>query len=223
MITSKDIINKVLELGGNDCGFFVDEGADMPYKNGISVVVALSDAIVDEITDRPTHTYFNHYRTVNAHIDNILLRLGMFLQENSYNYITVASSQSINDGNKYYEGRYSHKKGATLAKLGGIGKSALFIHKKYGTRVRLGTIFTDFIGEVSNEEVEDLCNGCNLCVRKCPAMAIIGGDFSPKSGRDNLLDPKACSEYMKNNFQRIGRGSVCGVCVKVCKKRNKNG
>ena len=33
---------------------------------GISIAVKLSDAIIDEITDTPTHTYFHDYRTVNT-------------------------------------------------------------------------------------------------------------------------------------------------------------
>ena len=42
---------------------------------GISIAVKLSDAIIDEITDAPTHTYFHHYRTVNTFIDQTLFTL----------------------------------------------------------------------------------------------------------------------------------------------------
>ena len=36
---------------------------------------------IDEIEDEPTHTYFNHYRNVNAFIDAMLLQAGLFLQK----------------------------------------------------------------------------------------------------------------------------------------------
>ena len=39
----------------------------------VSIAVKLSDAVVNGITDAPTHSYFHHYRTVNTHIDNVLL------------------------------------------------------------------------------------------------------------------------------------------------------
>ena len=62
---------------------------------GISIAVKLSDAIIDEITDAPTHTYFHHYRTVNTFIDQTLLKLGIYLEQKGYRYITVGASQSI--------------------------------------------------------------------------------------------------------------------------------
>ena len=109
---------------------------------GISIAVKLSDAIIDEITDAPTHTYFHHYRTVNTFIDQTLLKLGIYLEQKGYRYITVGASQSINLNGWNYNGRYSHKKLACLAGLGTIGKSSLFLHKEYGARVRLGSLPT---------------------------------------------------------------------------------
>ena len=82
---------------------------------GISIAVKLSDAIIDEITDAPTHTYFHHYRTVNTFIDQTLLKLGIYLEQKGYRYITVGASQSINLNGWNYNGRYSHKKLACLA------------------------------------------------------------------------------------------------------------
>ena len=84
----------LLEKGVSDVGFFADEAAPLPY--GVSIVVRLSEAIIREIDDEPTHTYFNHYRSVNAFIDSMLLQTGLFLQRRGYRYITVAASQSIN-------------------------------------------------------------------------------------------------------------------------------
>ena len=39
----------------------------------------------------------------------------------------------------------------------------------------------------------------------------------PCYGERNF-DAEKCSKYMKEHFQDVGRGSVCGVCIKVCPK-----
>ena len=119
----QDLKTYLLEQGASDVGFCCPPDGDFgDCKNAVSVVVHLSDAIVDEIGAEPTHTYFNHYRSVNAFIDALLLKAGLFLQKRGYRYITVAASQSINKNGWNYTGRYSHKKAAVLSGLGTIGK-----------------------------------------------------------------------------------------------------
>lgn len=205
----------LLSKGVSDVGYSYIEDSDTgELKYAVSIAVRLSDAIIDEITDQPTATYFNHYRTVNAFIDRCLLEAGMFLQSKGYRYITVAASQSM--PGTHYNGRYSHKKAARLAGMGGIGKNSLFIHKDFGTRVRLGTLFTDCTLQGEGELKENLCLGCDECVKACPSGAIIGKDFYPGVSREEIFRPEVCSEYMKKQFQHIGRGAVCGICMKVC-------
>lgn len=206
----------LLEKGASDVGFFSAE--DGPMKFGVSIVVRLSQAIVAEISDAPTHTYFNHYRSVNAFMDSLLLQAGLFLQKKGYKYITVAASQSINKDGWNYQGRYSHKKAACLAGLGTVGKNSLFMHGEFGSAVRLGTLFTDCPLEKEEREIVNFCNGCNICVNACPSHAIKGAMWRPGIDRDKIFDPSLCSEYMKNKFQRIGRGAVCGICMRVCPK-----
>ncbi len=205
----------LLSKGVSDVGFCqVEDSIAEGLNYAVSIVVRLSDAIVDEITDEPTATYFNHYRTVNTFIDRCLLEAGLFLQEKGYKYITVAASQSM--PGTHYNGRYSHKKAARLSGLGDIGKNSLFIHKKYGTRVRLGTLFTDCPLQGEGELKERLCTGCDLCVKACPSGAISGNVFVPGVEREEIFNPALCSDYMKKKFHHIGRGVVCGICMKVC-------
>lgn len=214
MSVQSELRDYLLDNGVSDVGFFADSDAPLPY--GVSIVVRLSDAIIREIGDEPTHTYFNHYRSVNAFIDSMLLRAGLFLQRRGYSYITVAASQSINKDGWNYQGRYSHKQAACLAGLGSIGRNSLFMHSEYGSLVRLGTLFTDCPFECSGELAPSACNGCDICVNACPAHAIKGGDWSPGTQRSDIFDPEACSRYMKDKFKHIGRGAVCGICMRVC-------
>ncbi len=210
----------ILSLGASDAGFFAcgDAAINEKLPYGISVVVRLSEEIIAEIEDEPTLTYFNHYRQVNALIDKILLQTGLYLQKNGYKYITVAASQSMNKDGWNYSGRFSHKQGACLAGLGGIGRNSLFLHKDYGSLVRLGTVMTDCPFDCEGIKPVDPCGGCTACVDACPAGAIKKADFYYGIPREEIFDPQKCSEYMKKEFQKIGRGAVCGICMRVCPK-----
>lgn len=177
----------------------------------ISLCVKLSDSVIDEISDKPTQTYFHHYRCVNRLLDDASAGVGLLLQKNGYTFYPIAASQSVHgDG---YRGIYSHKQAACICAAGSVGRNNLFIHNEYGVRVRLATVFSDC--PVADEEYIPheyrLCANCGKCVAACPAHAITADGF----------DPKACSEYMKKNFQLIGRGSVCGICMKVCPLKGK--
>jgi len=213
----EQIKNFILSLGAVDVGFAkVEDGDFGSLKYAVSVVVKLSDSVVEEVDLAPTHTYFNHYRTVNAFIDRVLLEAGMFLERSGYKYIPVAASQTINSEGWHYSGRYSHKKTACLAGLGTIGKNSLFLHNRYGSRVRLGTLFTDCPFETPDPILFSPCAECDLCVRACPAGAIKGIEWSPEVDREKMFSPEKCSQYMKTAFKDIGRGAVCGVCMSVC-------
>ena len=209
-----------LDSGASDIGFFKcdEEPPKEGLEYGISVVVRLSEEIVSEIDSEPTLTYFNHYRQVNALIDRILLGIGLILQKNGYRYLTVAASQSMNKDGWNYTGRYSHKQGACLAGLGGIGRNSLFLHKDFGSTVRLGTVFTNCEFDTAGRLPLDPCGSCTACVDACPAGAIKNTDFYYGIPREEIFDPQKCSEYMKKEFQKIGRGAVCGICMRVCPK-----
>ncbi len=183
------------------------------FKYAVSIVVKLSDAVIDGITDSPTHVYFHHYRTVNTHIDNLILKIGMEIEKKGFLYIPVAASQSISGTRGFFQ----HKTAARLAGLGGIGKSGLFISKKFGPRVRLGTILTNMPLKTDAPFEDNICGNCSICAKLCPAMAISSEPYD-LTNPDKSLDRQACSEYMKKAFQHIGRGVVCGICIKNCPK-----
>ena len=223
MNIDEQIIELLKNNGVCDVGFAkVSDGPEgLPYA--ISIVLPLSDTVIDEITDAPTFSYFHHYRTVNAYIDRLLLQSGLLLQSKGYRYMPIAASQSIpTNSNRTHMGRYSHKKAAVLAGLGCIGKSTLFLHRVYGPRVRLGTLFTDCPLPVSEQVSASACKNCDLCVKACPADAIKGTEWQKDTQRCEMFDADACNDYMRDHFMKIGRGSVCGICIKVCPHNTKN-
>ena len=210
------------ENGVSDAGFFraePPEAGNLGY--GISLAVHLSGAVTEEISDRPTHSYFHHYRTVNFFLDQMMLQTGLLLERYGFRYLPVGASQSIptEQDPHGFHGRYSHKKGACLAGLGVIGMNGLFLHRKYGPRVRLGTVFTDCPLTEQNRpypQEEYFCLSCRRCVESCPAGALKGELYRPGMPDFSLVDPQKCSRYMKDAFQKIGRGAVCGICMEVC-------
>lgn len=210
----KERLAKFLTEGGaGEVGFCrLDKENVFNLSYAVSFDIPLSRAIVETIDGAPTHTYFHHYRTVNALIDNLALRAGRILAESGFDYVPIAASQSVNG----MQGIFSHKYAAVKCGLGSVGKSGLFLSKKHGPCVRLGTILTDCALAETSFEPQDVCTGCDLCVKACPAMAITGEMWRPNDEREKIIDAKACSDHMKKAYQHIGRGAVCGICMSVC-------
>lgn len=216
----EELAELLKEMGATFTGFADVEGKlGSSFQNlryAVTLGLRLSDAIVDEITDKPTFTYFHHYRTLNSLLDQITLRGLLFIQQHGFNAVAVAASQTVNDAEDPYSGIFPHKTAAVLAGLGRIGKNGLFIHNEYGPRVRLATILTDMELPCAKQVSKGSCQACSRCVNACPAMALSGREWHEGAAREELVDAKACSDYMNKNFKHIGRGSVCGVCIKVC-------
>ena len=219
--------NKICEMltsgGAEAVGCSYWEDTPFPGLNyAISFCVRLSDAIIDTISEEgPSKTYFHHYRTVNALLDSLSLSVIIRLQREGYNAANVPASQSIEG----YRGLFSHKAGAVAAGLGWIGKNAMFISRERGPRVRLATVFTDLRLPVEDHEYKDGCGACTVCRDKCPSGAIAGVNWSRELNYSDFFDPELCSAYMKDKFKNIGRGAVCGICMRFCPygMRRKNG
>jgi len=84
-------------------------------KYAITVGVRLSDFIIDQISDKPTYTYFHHYRAVNTLIDQITLRGQIEIQNMGYSAMAVPASQTVNDLEDRYSGVFQHKTAAVKA------------------------------------------------------------------------------------------------------------
>lgn len=211
---------KIEEWGASMTGYsnvsrhLCDNFSELNYA--ITIIVNLSDYIIDQIEDKPTFTYFHHYRTMNTLIDQITLRTTLLIQEWGYKALAVPASQTVKDLCQPYSSIFPHKTAAVLAGLGWIGKNGLFISNHHGPRVRLGTVLTNMELPFENKIIENKCGQCKKCVESCPALALTGKKWEAGCSRSDIVDAKACSEYMNAKFKHIGRGSVCGICIKVC-------
>lgn len=216
---------KLKDMGATFVGFskldrgLPDKLSQLSYA--VTIGIRLSDFIIDEIEDAPTYTYFHHYRTLNALIDQITLRGMSWIQDQGYKAVAVPASQTVNDANESYSAIFPHKTAAVMAGLGWIGKNGLFISSEYGPRVRLGSILTNMELPAGNSIMESKCGDCRLCVDRCPAMALTGNCWYEGCSRSHIVDAKACSDYMRTKFKHIGRGAVCGICIRVCPQGTK--
>lgn len=214
------IIKLGKSCGATQLGFFdlaiLPEPKRMGFKYGITVMIKLSDGILNQISTEPTQTYFSHYRSVNRLIDEITLRILLYLEEKGYPSVAVPASQSVTDPDDAFTGAFQHKTGAVLSGLGWIGRSALFIHQSYGPRVRMGSVLTNAQVTVGSPTTASACGACRACVTVCPAMAIEGRLWEWGLARNEMYDAYSCSQYMKDAFHHIGRGVVCGLCVVAC-------
>ena len=218
-LTQTQLENWAIEWGADLVGFCALESSpikEMPeLRYAVSIAVKLSDAVLKTIDNSPTFMYFQHYRTANALLDNIAFRLTRAIEEDGHLAFPVAASQSLGKNNPY-RGVVAHKTIAALSGLGFVGKSGLFLTKKYGSKVRFATILTSMPLESNLPVIENGCGECTICQKACPAGAIYG-TLPTKDGERNF-DAEKCSHYMKEHFQDVGRGSVCGICIKVCPK-----
>jgi epoxyqueuosine reductase QueG len=70
-------------------------------------------------------------------------------------------------------GDVSLRHAAVAAGLGVFGRHNLVIHPCFGTRIVFSAVLTELSLESDPPVLEDLCDGCALCVEACPASALV--------------------------------------------------
>lgn len=116
-------------------------------------------------------------------------------------------------------GDFSHKMAATIAGLGWIGKSSLFVSPQFGSGLRLATLLTDAPFAPGEPVTKSRCGDCIECVNACPYGAIKGEAWYPGIGRDTLLDAFLCSSKREEFIPRLGYKHPCGLCIQACPVR----
>lgn len=175
----------------------------------ISVGFHLSDAILEEIEDKPIPLYFHHYQRVNILLDHIGLMATSAIQTLGCQAMPVPASQIVDW--KTQRGHLSHKHVARAAGLGWIGRNNLLVNERFGSRIRLVTVLTDLPLPVDAPSSKE-CRSCRACLSVCPAGAI-------KERREDF-DHIKCYEQLKVFSKTLHFSHhICGVCVKACQGR----
>lgn len=188
-------------------GFSLPEQLLERFDKAISLGIKLSSSVLEEIKTHPTKLYFHHYRTVNAFLDQIALRLANFIQDKGFYALPIPASQIVDWQNQI--AHLSHKKIGYLAGLGWIGKNNLLVNKILGSQFRLVSILTDMPLKIDKPS-KDNCQTCRLCIEVCPSGAI----------KENPSDFQhlRCFEKLKEfQKQRLVDQYICGVCVNACR------
>lgn len=195
--------------------------AEFPHlRYAVTIVRRLSDTVVSTIAERPSIMYFHHYRTTNTKLDLLALDAVDFIESTGFSALPIAASQSTNTDKDAYRGVFPHKTAAVLAGLGFVGKNALFITPEFGSKIRLATVLTDMPLTPQKEIQSPRCGDCDICKNACPAHAITGAVYEYGAPRETILDAARCSAHMKT-YKDIGRGAVCGICMRVCPYNNR--
>lgn len=178
---------------------------------GISMGIRLSGRIMESIKDSPTKLYYYHYRRLNIALDQVAIRVTNYIQGMNFNALPIPSSQTIDWENQ--RAHFSHKAVGVMAGVGWIGRNNLLVNHDYGSLVRYVTVLTDIPLKVDNPSKED-CGECTECIKVCPVSAI------KESFNDYNRD--LCLERLKWFSKKYHIGHyICGICVKVCKGRDK--
>jgi epoxyqueuosine reductase QueG len=189
--------------------FLLSEKLLAKLDRAVCLGVRLSRSILSEIENSPTRLYFHHYRTANAFLDQTTLKICNYIQKKGYSALPIPASIILDWENQ--KAHLSHKKVASLAGLGWIGRNNLLVNKNLGSQFRLATILTDIPLKIDKPS-KDSCGTCRLCISVCPAQAI----------KETALefDYNRCFEKLKEfQKQRLVDQYICGVCVKVCQEK----
>ena len=220
-----ELKNLADELGASKAGFCkIDQlhgkfhpeireiAVKLPYA--ISIAVALQEAVLDTLTNRPNELYKTHYRTANIQLDYISFRVAKKISEQGKRAIPIPASKVMT---RYpMIAHLNHREIAHKAGLGWRGKNNLLVNPDFGARLRLTTVLTDM--ELTPDRIPEFdCGKCHSCAKKCPAGAI--GDTTEQ------FDLEKCQAQVtgfsrENNFGQL----ICGLCLNCCppkKRRHK--
>ncbi|MFX1475606.1 MAG: 4Fe-4S double cluster binding domain-containing protein [Promethearchaeota archaeon] len=214
---SKTLHTQIIRWGASLVGFAGLEGVPLRQKtsliHGVAIAVRLSDTIIDEIRSGPTAAYAAHYRATNQRLDAIATKTTTWLLAKGYRAVPIPASQTVDQTRQ--EGRISHKKIATRAGLGWIGKNALLVTPQHGPRMRLVSVLTNAPLEPAEPITASKCGDCSICVDACPVGALTGKTWTPETSRADLLDVASCHQLTEKNKSTFG-APVCGICFSVC-------
>ena len=217
---NSEIESNLLKEGASLVGFADISGLPVrsreSMKFAVSIAVALDPSVIRGIPKGPTPTYYQEYNKVNLLLSNLCKIAAEFLRKKGYTAVIIEPTVKELDF-KTLSAKFQHKTAATRAGLGWIGKPALLVTEKYGSAVRLATVLTDAEFEVGEPIDNSRCGTCDRCVERCPALAIVGRDWTAGLEREMMLDAFKCCDNAKKMSKDIDiSATICGICINAC-------
>jgi epoxyqueuosine reductase len=193
------------------------------YDYGIVIGKKLEDSIVDSVSNGPTMEYCNQYIDTNNYLAGLVKALAEDLRATGINSLAINPTPNevyrADDYDQTLRHNFSQKMVATRAGLGWIGKTDLFVSRKFGPRLRLASVLVDYPLKPLNPPIDkSKCGKCNLCVAACPAQAATGKLWNIHVDRDQFYSARKCKEAASRlTLERIGKDMrLCGICVSIC-------
>lgn len=202
--------------GAADLGSFatpVDEnGHRFPFA--LSFAFPMNPHIMVTIQNGPNQSYADEYERVNYRITKVSAALAAEIRTRGFRSQALAASDRTD--RVAIKGDFPHKTAATRAGLGWIGRHCQLITRRFGSWVRLGTVFTDMELPCGPPVDRHYCGNCKRCVDACPAKALKGAAWEPGVPRREILDVRACDQWKKEHYYQYHHGHNCGICSAVC-------
>ena len=174
------------------------------FPRAISFAVPMTAAIMAGIQSGPNRAYADEYARINELINRIAGRLATEIRGHGFQALALAASMRSDPVN--IKGDFPHKTAATRAGLGWIGRHCQLITRKFGSWIRLGTVFTDMKLPGSLPIDRSYCGTCTKCVEACPAGALQGNAWVAGMTREEILDARACDRWKKENYFQFHKG-----------------
>jgi len=193
------------------------------FARGISILRKLDPGILNNNKNGPTRAYFHHYEAINEELRLVIYKISSQLKDAGIKCLgrkpTSNDSEIDAKYSKTLRTEISHKMIATRAGLGWIGKTDLFISRKWGPRLRLASILFEVPVQIDSDPVEKSeCKSCTVCVDHCPAKAGNGKEWDIHTDRDAFFNAFKCRDMCrrlaKENLDLSM--SLCGRCVAIC-------
>jgi len=187
-------------------------GQRLPYA--VCWALPLNPHIMADIQQGPNQAYADEYARINARLNEVARVLTETISRRGFRAFALAASERTDKVN--IKGDFPHKTAATRAGLGWIGRHCQLITRRFGSWVRLGTVFTDMALVFGKPVERSFCGRCLRCVEACPAGALQGSAWYAGLERDKILDVSACDRWKKQHYYQYHQGHNCGICSAVC-------
>jgi len=190
----------------------VGRGQGFPFA--LSWAIPVNPQIMAGVQNGPNQTYAHEYDKLNERINELARVLADEIRSRGLRAQPLAASDRTDPVN--IKGDFPHKTAATRAGLGWIGRHCQLVTRRFGSWVRLGTVFTDMPLPCGQPLERSFCGRCTRCVDTCPANALKGSAWYPGLPREEILDVQACDAWKKAHYFKYHKGHVCGICSAVC-------